>query len=61
MNQYPIMQQKSELGITQALEKCYFCRQCPQIGRQYGIKYKAAIALQSKSNVKQIAALLFIP
>ena len=28
---------------------------------QCGIKNKAAIALQSKSNVKLIAALLFIP
>ena len=35
--------------------------QCPQIGQQYGIENKAAIALQCKSNVKLIAALLFIP
>ena len=31
--------------------------QCPQIRQQYGIKNKAAIALQGKSNVKLIAAL----
>ena len=35
--------------------------QCPQIGRQYGIKRKAAVALQCKLNGKQITALLFIP
>ena len=35
--------------------------QCPQIGRQYGIKNKAAITLQCKLNGKLIAALLFIP
>ena len=28
-------------------------------GRQYGIKNKAAIALQCKSNANEIAALLF--
>ena len=33
---------------------------CPQIGRQYGIKNKAAIALQCKSKDKLIAALVFI-
>ena len=32
----------------------------PQIGQRYRIKNKAAIALQCKSNVKLIAALLFI-
>ena len=32
-----------------------------QIGRQYEIKNKAAIALHCKLNGKQIAALLFIP
>ena len=36
-------------------------RQCPQIGRQHGIKNMAAIAFQCKLNVKLIAALLFIP
>ena len=36
-------------------------RQCPQIGRQYGIKNKAAIAWQCKLNGKLIAVLLFIP
>ena len=35
--------------------------QCPQIGLHYGIKNKAAISFQRKSNVKLIAALLFIP
>ena len=30
--------------------------QCPQIRPQYGMKNKAAIALQCKSNVKLIAA-----
>ena len=38
----------------------YQMRQCPQIGWQYGIKNKAAIGLQYKSNAKLIAALLFI-
>ena len=33
---------------------------CPQIGQQYGIKNKAAIALQCNSNVKLIAAMIFI-
>ena len=36
-------------------------RQCPHLGRHYGIKNKAAIALQCESDVKLIAALLFIP
>ena len=36
-------------------------RQCPQIRQQYGKNNKAAIALQCKSNVKLIAALLLIP
>ena len=35
--------------------------QRPKIGRQYGIKNKATIALQCKLNGKLIAALLFIP
>ena len=35
--------------------------ECPQIGQQYGIKNKAAIALQCKLNGKLIAALLFTP
>ena len=33
---------------------------CPDIGRQYGVKNKAAIALQCKLNGKIIAALVFI-
>ena len=40
--------------------KGWWSRQCLQIGRQYGMTNKAAIAWQSKSNVKLIAALLFI-
>ena len=35
-------------------------RQCPQIGQQYGIKNKAAIAVQCKLNGNLIAALHFI-
>ena len=36
-------------------------RQCPQIGQQYGVQNKAAIALQCKLNGKLIAAFGFIP
>ena len=37
-----------------------FCGQCLHIGRPYKLKKKAAIALQCNSNVKPIAASLFI-
>ena len=38
----------------------FACPYCAQIRLQYGIKNKAAIALQRKSYAKVIAALLFI-
>ena len=46
-------------AYTKGIRKNF--RQCPQIGRQCGIKNKAAIAIQCKSNVKLIVAVLFIP
>ena len=47
-------------SILQFLHKCVKRRQCTLIWQLYGIKNKAAIALQCESNVKLIAALLFI-
>ena len=44
--------------IQRVYARAYKLRQCPQIGQQYGIKNKAAIALlQCKLNDKLIAAL----
>ena len=48
--------------MSVSVEHLLICGQCPQIGRQHGIKNKAAIALTCKlnGNLKLIIAALLV-
>ena len=60
MEAVPAKPNARKLGECLEVSQRVVIGQYPQRGRQYGIKNKAAIALQRKSDVKFKAALLFI-
>ena len=50
----------AEFSPSCSKQRIWWCWQCPDIGRQYGMKNKAAIGFQCKLNGELIAALIFI-